>query len=158
MNTHNQGKKIPMPAPKAQLPEREQFVNHPEFKDRISAAMEGVEFPIEKIPANLNVWLWETLRHIPYSVLGMPLPFYHQLINTPVHQMSFGLLQKACDIVFNAKPTDLLIADLSEYHNIILAVATMKDALSDITDPIRDKVIDDLMAAEKIKRSGLVTA
>jgi len=47
---------------------------------------------------------------------------------------------------------------MGEYYEMIRTIASMKDALSDITDPIRDKVIDDLMAADKIKKSGLVTA
>ena len=153
------GRKIPMQAPKPQFPQREQFVHHPEFKERIAKEMDGVEFPKEKIPADFDKWLQCALLGISFPSLGMPLPFYYQLITVAPDAMTFGLLQKACDIVFNSKPNDHSPStdDLEVYYNMITQIATMKDALSDITDPIRDKVIDDLMAAEKIKNSGLVT-
>ena len=150
------GRQRPMQAPKPQLPQRDQFVHHPEFKERIAKAMDGIEFPIEKIPANFNKWLTNALNHIPFTVLGIPLHFYYDLCFIHPDKMTFGLLQKACDIVYNSSP-ECQKMGLSEYYEMIREIATMKDALSDITDPIRDKVIDDLMAAEKIKNSGLVT-
>ena len=135
----------------AKLPPKEQFVSHPDFAKRIGEAMEGVTFPQDKIPDAFKSWLIACLEQIPFSVLRMPLPFYRELITTHPENMTFGLLQKAADIVYNSKPTDF-VGSLDAYADIIEAIATLKDAMSDITDPIRDKVCADLQAAESIKK------
>jgi len=152
----SKGRKLPTPQVQRQIP-REQFINHPEFKERIASAMDGVEFPKEKIPAKYTEWLENCLKHVPFAILGMPIPFYFDLCFIDPEKMTFGLLQKGCDIIYNSNP-DWHKVSMGEYYEMIRTIASMKDALSDITDPIRDKVIDDLMAADKIKKSGLVTA
>ncbi len=135
----------------ANLPPKEQFVNHPDFAKRIGEAMQGVVFPKDKIPDAFKSWLMDCLKRIPFSTLGMPLIFYRELITTHPENMTFGLLQKAADIVYNSKPTDH-VGSLDAYADIIEAIATLKDDMSDITDPIRDKVCADLQAAESIKK------
>ena len=148
-------KPFPAAPPKPQ-PRKEDYVRHPEFAERIGKAMDGVEFPADKIPKNFGKWIGSCLAHVPFSQLGMPLPFYYDLINEPIEKLTFGVLQKACDIIYNSSP-EWHDVPISEYYGIISAAAAMKDALSDITDPIRDKVIEDLMAKDKIKQSGIVT-
>lgn len=137
------------------------YVNHPEFNERIGKAMDGIGFPKNEIPKQFNQYLISAMADIAFPALCVPLPVYHQLINDEPQAMSFGILQKACDIILNSKPYMVSIDDpgslllqkqmLIVHYNTITEVGTMIDKMRDITDPIKKTVIDSLKAKDSIK-------
>ncbi len=132
----------------AKIP-REQWINHPEFMPMFQAAMVGVEFPKDKIPSGFKIWLDLSLRQIPFSLLKMPIEGYKELIDNESDFYSFGLLQKAIDIVYNSKPVYFgADTDLMEYYLIIEDIIEMKQIIAEIQEPIKQDIIDKLILKE----------
>lgn len=129
---------------------RENYLQHPEFNKRFSEAMEGVTFPAESVMVGFDEYLKRALQHISFTTLRMPLPLYCDLIGLPSYKFSFGILQKATDIIYNSTPEHLGVG-LPEYSVIIEETAKMIDLMRDITQPITNKVTSALMAKDSVK-------
>lgn len=125
---------------------REKFVNHPEFMPMFQAAMIGQEFPHGNIPDKFKEWLLVCLKEIPFPLFKMPFEGYKEMIALNPNKYSFGLLQKAIDIIYNSKPSVLFSNDvIFNYMNVIEHLEEMKQIIFEIQDPIKQDIIDKLI-------------
>lgn len=134
-------------------PQREQYLSHPDFMERFGEAMQGVETPKDKIPEWMRKDLTSALLDMSFPALGVPVVIYEELCSQEPKDMSFGVLQKSADILFSCKPLYHLEHNslrLTGHVSRIKCMGELLDAMREITDPIRDKVIDDLIAADSI--------
>jgi len=140
---------------------KEDYLNHPQFMERFGAAMMGVETPKEVIPDWMRYALNRCLMDMPFPSIGVPMHVYSELCFTKCEEMTFGVLQKAADIIFSSNPKAKAYEFLGEekayahdycqdHYELVRSMATLLDAMKAITDPIRDKVIEELIAADSI--------
>jgi hypothetical protein len=129
---------------------KESYVNHPDFNKRFAEAMEGAALPADKIPAGFKGWLLTSIENMSFPETRLPFAIYKEIIETDPAEMSFGLLQKAADLVMNSKPIWFTVP--SRHIIYLEQTTTLIDAMRDIAQPIRDKVIGSLMALDSIKQ------
>lgn len=129
---------------------REEYLNHPKFMELFGEAMVGVETPKDKISGWMRAQLTESLLDMSFPSLSVPFHIYAELCTLPCEEMTFGVLQKAADIIFSSKPNTSHSSILEAHLDKVKSMAELLDAMQQITNPIRDKVIDKLITADKI--------
>lgn len=143
-------------AGKKKMPNKDEFINHPDFVAKMAEEMKDFIFPADKIPEDFDVWLNACLFDIPLSNLieltGMNKMQYDALVTMAPESMAIGMLMKAVDIVYKARPSELVqIGDYVKYSSIIAQCIDLKKYIEDIITPIRNRVLEQLMREESIK-------
>ena len=155
-NLQNKNKKQPIPLPqyaKGQPePTREQYIQHPEFMGKFSEAMDGIVFPPDKIPGDFAVWLDASLEYISFPSLKIPFVEYENIIHLQPGQLSFGILQKCADIIFHSTPDEHKWL-AAQHKKMLSEIIELKNAMMDLIEPVREKIIDELMEQEKQKKN-----
>lgn len=138
---------------KLQIPDKkiQQIMAMPEFYQEFDKKAGLCEVDRALIPENMGTHIIAALDGVPFSSLQIPFEIYEKLLTQAPQEMSIGLLQRACTLIFTLKPNYIIdgYVDLSTL-DIFRQTDKLNKHLTDLLNDAKDEAVQTIYNREQI--------